>query len=111
MDVFEKAGIDVAINPRLLTAEEIVRFAHDPRTQQVAMLEGDRYEILDITCRAESALVGKRFRDLPRTGSLIGAIVRDGKAIFPHGDDVLLAGDRAILFTESRRAAEVERTL
>jgi trk system potassium uptake protein TrkA len=109
--VFELAGVDVAVNPRLLTAEEIVRFAHDPRTQQVAMLEGDRYEILDITCRAESPLVGKRFRDLPVTGALIGAIVRDGKAIFPHGDDVLMAGDRAILFTESKRVAEVERAL
>ncbi len=69
-DVFERAGVDVAINPRLLTAEEIVRFAHDPRTQQVAMLEGDRYEILDITTRPESPLVGQRFRDLPMTGSV-----------------------------------------
>lgn len=110
-EVFERAGIDVAINPRMLTAEEIVRFAHDPRTQQVAMLEGDRYEILDITCRPESALVGKRFRDLPMTGTLIGAIVREGKAIFPRGDDVLMAGDRAIVFAESSRVAEVERAL
>ena len=64
-DVFERAGVDVAVNPRLLTAEEIVRFAHDPRTQQVAMLEGDRYEILDVITRPESPLVGQRFRDLP----------------------------------------------
>ncbi len=111
MEVFEKAGIDVAINPRQVTAEEIVRFARDPRVRQVAMLEGDRYEILDITCRPESGLVGKRFRDLPMTGSLIGAIVRNGKAIFPRGDDVLQAGDRAIIFTESKRVQEVERVL
>jgi trk system potassium uptake protein TrkA len=110
-EVFERAGVDVAVNPRLLTAEEIVRFAHDPRTQQVAMLEGDRYEILDVISRPESPLVGRRFRDLPMTGALIGAVVRDGKALFPHGDDVLLAGDRAIVFTESARAAEVERAL
>jgi trk system potassium uptake protein TrkA len=110
-NVFEQAGVDVAVDPRTLTAEEIVRFAHDPRTQQVVMLEGDRYEILDITTRETSALAGRRFRDLPKTGDLIGAIVRDGKAIFPHGDDVLMAGDRAIVFTESRRVAEVERTL
>jgi trk system potassium uptake protein TrkA len=109
--VFEQAGIDVAIDPRSLTAEEIVRFAHDPRTQQVAMLEQDRYEVLDITVRAESELVGKRFRELPMTGALIGAIVRDGTAIFPHGDDVLQPGDRAIIFTESSRVAAVERAL
>ena len=49
------------------------------------------------------------------TGALIGAIVRDGVAIFPHGDDVLLPGDRVIVFTESarvpdRRARSVSRT-
>jgi trk system potassium uptake protein TrkA len=111
LEVFERAGVDVAINPRLLTAEEIVRFARDPRTQQVTMLEQDRFEILDITVRPESRLAGLRFRDLPMTGSLIGAVVRNGEAVFPHGDDVLQAGDRAIIFTPSSRVQEVERTL
>jgi trk system potassium uptake protein len=109
--VFERAGIDVAINPRTVTAEEMVRFAHDPRIRQLAMLEGDRFEVLDITVRAESALTGKPFRELPMTGSLIGAIVRDGTAIFPHGDDMLEPGDRAIIFTESSRVARVEAAL
>jgi trk system potassium uptake protein TrkA len=45
------------------------------------------------------------------TGSLIGAIVRDGTAIFPHGDSQLEPDDRAIIFTESRRVAEVEKAL
>jgi trk system potassium uptake protein TrkA len=110
-DLCERAGADVAVNPRTITAEEIVRWAHDPRTRQVAMLEGDRFEILDITVRSESKLVGKPFRELPITGSLIGAIVRDGTAIFPHGNDMLEPGDRAIIFTESRRVPEVEKAL
>ena len=110
-EVFEAAGIDVSVNPRVVTAEELVRFAHDPRTQQVAMLEGDRYEVLDVTVRAESELVNRRFRELPMTGALIGAIVRDGTAIFPHGEDMLFPGDRVIVFTESSRAATVESAL
>jgi trk system potassium uptake protein TrkA len=110
-EVLERAGVDVVVNPRSVTAEEIVRFAHDPRIRQVVMLEGDRFEILDITVRPDSELAGTPFRDLPMTGSLIGAIVRDGKAIFPHGDDMLLPGDRAIIFTESSRVGLVERML
>ena len=77
-----------------------------PRTQQVAMLEGDRYESSTSSVRAESHLVGKPFRELPMTGSLIGAIVRDGTAIFPHGDDVLQPGrprDRFHRFVSRRR--------
>jgi trk system potassium uptake protein TrkA len=111
VEVFEHAGIDVAVNPRSVTAEEIVRFAHDPRIRQLAMLEGDRFEILDITVREQSKLVRIPFKELPMTGSLIGAIVRDGAAIFPHGDDQLEPDDRAIIFTESSRVAEVEKAL
>jgi trk system potassium uptake protein len=109
--VLERAGVDVVVNPRMVMAEEIVRFAHDPRIRQMAMLEGDRFEILDITVREESELVGRPFRQLPMTGSLIGAIVRDGKAIFPHGNDTLEPGDRAIIFAEAARVHQVERAL
>jgi trk system potassium uptake protein TrkA len=110
-DVFEQAGVDVAVNPRSVTAEEIVRFTHDPRIRQLAMLEGDRFEVLDITVRDESTLCGRPFKELPMTGSLIGAIVRDGEAIFPHGEDELRPGDRAIIFAESSRLQQVERAL
>lgn len=110
-EVLDRAGVDVVVNPRTVTAEEIVRFAHDPRIRQVVMLEGDRFEILDITVRSDSELAGTPFRSMPMTGSLIGAIVRGGKAMFPHGDDMLLPGDRAIIFTESSRVGVVERML
>jgi len=111
VEVFERAGVDVTVNPRQVTAEEIVRFAHDPRTQQVSMLEGDRFEVLDITTRTGSEYVGLTFREMPIRGALIGAIVRDGRALFPRSDDVLRPGDRAIVFTESSRVREVERAL
>jgi trk/ktr system potassium uptake protein len=111
VSVYESGGVDVAINPRQVIAEELVRFAHDPRIRQIAMLDEDRFEILDLTVREDSELANRRFDDLPQTGSVIGAIVRDGRVIFPHGDDQLLSGDRVIIFVESRRAALVEKVL
>ena len=111
LHVYERGGVDVAINPRQVIAEELVRFGHDPRIRQIAMLDDDRFEILDLTVRAESELADTRFDDLPKTGSVIGAIIRDGNPIFPHGDDVLKAGDRVIVFVESKRASIVERVL
>jgi len=110
-EVYELSGVDVTVNPRGVTAEEIVRFAHDPRTQQVAMLEGNRYEVLDITTQPTSEYVGLRFREMPIRGALIGAIVRDGKALFPRSDEVLEAGDRVIVFTERSRVPDVEKVL
>jgi trk system potassium uptake protein len=109
--VYEHGGVDVAINPRQVVAEEFVRFAHDPRIRQIAMLEGDRFEVLDLTVRPESELAGKQFDDLPQTGSMIGAVIRGDRVIFPHGSDVLEPDDRVIIFVESRRAALVEKVL
>ena len=109
--VLEAGGVDVTVNPRAVTAEEIIRFAHDPRTQQVAMFEGTRFEVLDLITKPTSEYVGLRFRDMPIRGALIGAVVRDGEALFPRGDDVLEAGDRVIVFTETRRVPDVEQAL
>jgi trk system potassium uptake protein TrkA len=109
--VFERGGVDVAINPRQVTAEEMVRFAHDPRIRQIAMLEGDRFEILDLTVRPDSELANRPFSELPMTGSVIGALIRDDEAIFPHRSEVLRPGDRVIIFVESRRASFVEKVL
>ena len=111
VDVYERGGVDLAINPRQVTAEELVRFAHDPRIRQIAMLEGDRFEILDLTVRRESQLAGQPFDQLPATGSMIGAVIRNGTVMFPHGSDVLRAGDRVIVFVEATRAALVEQAL
>jgi trk system potassium uptake protein TrkA len=109
--VYEEHGIDAVVDPLLVTAEEIVRFAHDPRTHQMAMIEGDRFVVLDLTTRPDSALVEVPIRELPARGALIGAIIRGGEATYPHGDDVIRGGDRVIVFTEAARAAEVERAL
>ena len=92
VEVYERGGVDVAVNPRQVTAEEMVRFAHDPRIRQIAMLEGDRFEVLDLTVRAESELVDKPFKELPVTGSQIGAVIRNGSVIFPHGSDIAARG-------------------
>ena len=58
-----------------------------------------------------SEYVGLRFRDMPIRGALIGAIVRDGQALFPRSDEVLQAGDRVIVFTERSRVPDVEKVL
>ena len=58
-EVFDAAGVDSAIDPAAEPAEVMVRFAHDPRTRQIAMLDDDRFEVLDIAVRADSRLTGR----------------------------------------------------
>ena len=109
--IFERVGVDHALNQRLVVAEEIVRFTHDPRTRGFAMLENDRVEVLELEIRPESSLIGRPFRERPLEGAIVGAIVRGDRVIFPRGDDALQAGDSAIILAEAQRVAALEQAL
>lgn len=110
VDLFEAVGVDVAINPRELTAEEITRFTHDERTENVALIESDRAEVIEIEVDEESVLVGRPIReavaDLP-SAVVIGAITRNGEVIAPRGDTVVQADDHVIVFVETPMVDEV----
>ncbi|AEH38554.1 Trk system potassium transporter TrkA [Halopiger xanaduensis] len=114
VDLFETVGIDVAINPRAVTAEEITRFTREFRTENVAMLESDRAEVLEIEIDDDSLLLENRISDVVRElpdGVVIGAITRDGRLITPRGDTVLERGDHVVVFADTRVLDEVAAAL
>ena len=102
VDLFEQVGVDVAVNPREATAEEITRFTREQRTENVALIEHDRAEVLEIEIDGESSLAGRQIqesvRDLP-AGIVIGAITRGGELITPRGNTVIEPGDHVVVFT------------
>jgi trk system potassium uptake protein TrkA len=102
VDLFEQGGgVDVAISPREVTAEEITRFTHEQHTENVALIDHDRAEVLEIEIDAESSLAGRRIEesvpDLP-AGLVIGALTREGESITPRGDTVIEPGDHIVVF-------------
>ncbi|QCC60414.1 Trk system potassium transporter TrkA [Natrinema thermotolerans] len=103
-DLFETVGIDVAINPREETAEEIIRFTRTDNTEKIAMLEHDRAEVIEIEIGPESVLAGREIvdatDDLP-PGVVIGAISRSGDHITPRGSTVIEPGDHVIVFVDA----------
>ena len=113
-DLFETVGIDVAVNPRFVTAEEITRFTREFRTENVAMLEHDRAEVLEIEVGGDSLLLDNRISDvmaeLPE-GVVVGAITRDGELITPRGETVLREGDHVVVFVDTEVLDEVATAL
>lgn len=103
VNLFEQVGIDVAINPREATAEEITRFTREHQAENVAIIESDRAEVLEIEVDEESVLVDRPIResvkDLP-DGVVIGAITRNGTFVIPRGDTVVQRGDHVVVFVE-----------
>lgn len=114
VDLFETVGIDVGVNPRLVTAEEITRFTREQQTENVAMLESDRAEVLEIEVDRDSLLFERRIDDvmaqLP-SGIVIGAITRDEELITPRGETVVELGDHVVLFVDTDVLNEVTASL
>lgn len=102
--LFEEVGIDVAVNPREATAEEITRFTRGLQAENVAIIESDRAEVLEIEIEADSVLVDRPIResvaDLP-DGVVIGAITRDGRFVKPRGDTVVHVDDHVVVFVDA----------
>jgi trk system potassium uptake protein TrkA len=102
--LFEAVGVDVAVNPREATAEELTRFTREKYAENVAIIETDRAEVIEIEIDGESVLADRPIRtsigDLPE-GVVIGAITRDGQYITPRGDTVVRVGDTVVLFADA----------
>jgi len=93
-----------------VTAEEIVRFSFASVAENLAVLENDQAEVLELELGAESPLVGCPIADLDAELDgqfVIGAITRDRSRLTPRGDTVLKAGDHIIVFAEPDVAAEL----
>ena len=102
--VFEEVGVDVAINPRQVTAEEITRFTHDGVAENISVLENDQAEVLELELSADSRLVGRPIREIAEdvdADIVFGAVTRHGENVTPRGDTVLETGDHIVVFVET----------
>lgn len=110
VDLFETVGIDIGVSPRSVVAEEISRFTLEGTAENVAFVESDKAEVLEIEVSDDSILAGQPIResarDLP-SGVVIGALVREEAFIAPRGDTTVEAGDQVIVFTEMAVSDEV----
>ncbi|MFB6298431.1 MAG: Trk system potassium transporter TrkA [Salinirussus sp.] len=114
VDLFEAVGVDVAVNPRETIAEEITRFTRERRTENVAIIESDRAEVIEIEVDADSLVVGRPIREsvqeLPG-GIVIGAIMRGDTFVSPRGETVVEAGDSVVFFVDADVLAEATAVL
>jgi len=104
VDLFETVGVDVAVSPREVVAEEITRFTRKGGAENVALIESDKAEVLEIEIDEDSVLAGRTIREsvasLPE-GVVIGAITRDDEFIHPRGDTWIEVGDHVVVFVDA----------
>ncbi len=108
--LFEEIGIDVAINPRQVTAEEITRFTHGGIAKNISVLENDQAEVLELELTDASELINRTISEIVAeidADLVFGAITRNRELIAPRGDTELLPGDHIVVFVESSFVEEL----
>ncbi|MEZ6183695.1 MAG: Trk system potassium transporter TrkA [Planctomycetota bacterium] len=107
--LLESTGIDVVIEPKILTVSEILSHVRGARVLSVARVEGDA-EAIELLA-TKGPLVNRPLREvqIPK-GALIGAILRqaDHTVEIPSGESVIRPQDTVILFTLPHARADAQ---
>ncbi len=105
-------GVDVVLSPMLAAVSAILQFIRQGKVLSVSTLREELVEAIEFIAMETSEIVGKPLRKLsiPK-GALVGSIVRDKEVIIPHGDTVIEAGDRVLLFARPELIPKMEKAV
>jgi trk system potassium uptake protein TrkA len=104
--LFERVGIDVALSARGAAVASVLHQIHGGPTRLLAEVEQGAGRVLEIEVPAGYPV--RRLRELAAPlNSIIGAIIRESRAIVPRGHDTIQPGDRLIVFTTYAEADRV----
>ena len=98
-DIYKNLGVEV-VEPDTLLAR---RFEHilEPRRVVSQAFAGGRAEAIEIEISSDSPVRGKKLREIGSDYYIVGALLRKGKVIIPHGDTEIQTGDLVTIVLQS----------
>jgi trk system potassium uptake protein len=104
--LFESVGIDVPLNMRFTAIETVLNSLRRTDVQLRATVEHGKADVLEVV--VPDSFAKTTLKEMPAIeGAVIGAIVRRGGVIVPHGEDVVKPGDRLFVFSTDEAADKV----
>jgi trk system potassium uptake protein len=111
VDLLDGVGIDATVSNRLAAADDILRFVRGEHVFVVASVKHTEAEAFEIEVSGGEA-VGKAVREAGwPEDSVVGGIVRDGRAFVPSGATVIREEDHVIVFALPNAIETVRRML
>jgi len=104
-----KLGIDVALSPREVAADMILRFVRRGSIVSVTTILGSDAEVIELKVPDRP-----KFKDAPLKslyfpkGAIVGAIMRHGQVFIPSGETTLQPDDNLIIFFTKEAIQHVE---
>ncbi len=95
--LFEHVGIDVVVSPKASSLANVINRVQTRDVDIVALLEGDRGELLRLTLPEDYSATAIKDLQLP-VQALVGIVIRGHRVIIPNGETVLIANDRLHIF-------------
>ena len=108
--ILEKIGVDAVVNPRMTTASAILRSIRRGKIISLTLLKEGKAEVIELIIHQGARIIKTPLKEakLPKN-TIIGAIIRKNNIIIPHGDDILEANDKIIIFALSSDIKKIER--
>ena len=104
--------IDAYINPRATTVSSILRHIRHGRVRGVYSIGDAEAEIIEAQVLGTSPIAGQKVKDVDfPEGTLIGAVMKNGKIVRPTGETRIEEGDVIAIFAMTADVPEVERLL
>jgi trk system potassium uptake protein TrkA len=105
-------GIDTVVSPRLSTVRAILQYIRRGKIISVAPLKGEHAEAIEAEALETSDIVNIPLSKVkfPK-GAIVGAIVRGKQIIIPRGDNIIIPGDRLIIFALQQVVPKLEKLL
>jgi len=110
--LFNSIGIDHVINPRLITAREILEIVSRGQIGAAVKLTDVDIEAIRFTVEPGSFMansVVKRIARKLKKGSIIGVVVRGDKMIIPNGETIVEADDHVIMITRHKNIPSLSK--
>jgi trk system potassium uptake protein TrkA len=108
--IYEQLGIDTTISPRLLAANQILRYVRRGRVLSVSVLANGAGEVLEMQAEEGSKITRGPLREIKfPSGARIGAVVTEEDVTVPGGDFVIPENASVIVFTTPKKRDAVER--
>ncbi len=104
--LWRKVGLVDVISPRTIAAERISNYIENDYEPHILSFETGSAQFMQRRIAPQSAAAGQRLADLEiPQGLIVAAVLRNGRATVPRGDDRLEIGDEVILFVRQAEAA------
>lgn len=106
----ERLGVDLFINPEMVTAQELLHIIETPSALDVEEFGQGAVRLMEFKINSTFPLVNKPLKELTfPEGVLLVGILRLGEMIIPHGESILLPNDSVFFLGLKDGINEVEQ--